>query len=791
MIGKSVVAGTAVAGVAIAGLVKKSVDAYAEFEQLNGGLEALFGKGSKNMQQVAKMSEDAYKNLTLSQNDYLKAFEGSYSIINNGISKQANAIKYTNKMIQMSTDLYNTYGGTVEQYQGAINWALKGTFSYLDNLNVGIKGTKEGFIEAANASGILNKKIKDTSELTNDQILDVIQYYVKSAGALNRTQEEAASTIQGSMNMVKATWNNLIAGFSKDGANVNKLIKQFINAASVFIGQLIPIIERALTAIINALPSLLNKASTVLPGMLQRFLTKSLPVIISMTINMLMNLIKSLVKAIPKIIPPVITAILDALLMLLDNIDMLIDCGIQLLYGIIDGIIAALPVLIEKAPIIIIKLVGALIRAFPKLAAAAYSIPLKVWSGITKGLPGLIKKVPSIIKNIIKALKGEFTKLKDTGKNIVKGLWNGAKDMKDWVIDKFKGLGKSILNGMKKALGIKSPSREFAKIGRYAIIGFQVGAESQKKNLEKTIKVLSTDIQKQMKGNKTNYKNIGKLMGNEIVDGLNSSLKSLKDTATKWFEQLGKVDLFNNNKLTDLSQIKQQLTDYGNNLNKLKNKVPKNLFSEIMGMDREEGLAYTNALLSMNENALKDYVNNYNAIQKQASNISNNWYESEAKAQAKKLSDKYSETLKKELSALKKLMGGLGKNASKGLINGMLSQTKNLKGASKTMADDIIKSLKKALKIKSPSRVMAELGQYTTAGYIEGIASMKQDLNKMMNDTFSLSPSLTGTMNNTLSPNVNVVNNVNVETDPLGQVVSKIKTFSGGAKNDYNYGYGG
>jgi phage-related protein len=498
------------------------------------------------MQRVAEMSTNAYKNLTLSQNAYLKAFEGSYSIINNGIGKNADAIKYTNSMIQMSTDLYNTYGGTVEQYQGAINWALKGTYSYLDNLNVGIKGTKEGFIEAANKSGILKKNISDTSELTNDQILDVIQHYVKAAGALGRTEKEAGETIQGSMNMVKATWNNLIAGFSKDGANIDKLIKQFINSAATFIGNLLPVIERATMGIINALPNLLNKMATMLPSVLGRFFTQSLPVILRMLITMLMNLIKSLVKVIPKIIPPVITAILDALLMLLDNIDMLIDCGIQLVFGIIDGITACLPKLMEKAPIIIIKLVGALIRAFPKLAAAAIQIPLKIWSGIIKGIPTLIKRTPKIVKDMVSTLKKEITKFKEVGVNMAKGLWNGVKDMKDWVINKVKGMGKDIVKGLKKALGIKSPSKEFAIIGRFSMLGYQ-----------------------------------------------------------------------------------------------------------------------------------------------------------------------------------------------------------------------------------------------------EGLEKMKPQIDKAINGMFSLSPSLTGTMNNTLSPNVNVVNNINVETDPLGQVVSKIKTFSGGAKNDYNYGYGG
>lgn len=43
---------------------------------------------------------------------------------------------------------------------------------------------------------------------------------------------------------------------------------------------------------------------------------------------------------------------------------------------------------------------------------------------------------------------------------------------------------------------------------------------------------------------------------------------------------------------------------------------------------------------------------------------------------------------------------------------------------------------------------------------------------------------------NTPTPSIKIVVNNNMELDPLGQVVSKIKTFSGGAKNDYNYGQG-
>lgn len=136
-------------------------------------------------------------------------------------------------------------------------------------------------------------------------------------------------------------------------------------------------------------------------------------------------------------------------------------------------------------------------------------------------------------------------------------------------------------------------------------------------------------------------------------------------------------------------------------------------------------------------------------------------------------------------------MVNIGKNMVKGLVNGVKSAKQMAINSVKNLGSSIIKGIKKILGIKSPSKEFAVIGRFSVLGYEEGLEKMKPKLDKAINGMFNLSPSMTGTMNNTLSPNLNVVNNVNVETDPLGQVVSKIKTFSGGAKNDYNYGYGG
>ena len=75
-------------------------------------------------------------------------------------------------------------------------------------------------------------------------------------------------------------------------------------------------------------------------------------------------------------------------------------------------------------------------------------------------------------------------------------------------------------------------------------------------------------------------------------------------------------------------------------------------------------------------------------------------------------------------------------------------------------------------------------------GYEEGIEKAKSDLNKTLNGVFGLSPTMVNNASANLSPNivVNNVNNISMKQDPLGQMVNDIKNFSGGAKNDYNYG---
>jgi phage-related protein len=534
---------------ALVGLIKTSIDGYAEFEQLEGGLISLFGEGSTEMNRILKDSEEAYKTLTMSQNDYLTNFQSSYPLVNAGLSENADGIEYTNKMLQLSSDLFNTYGGSIDQYQNAINWALKGSFVYLDNLNLGIKGTQEGFIEAANSSGVLKREISDVKDLTSDEIIDVIQHYAEAYGVWGKTGQEASDTIIGSLNMVKATWSNFITGLSKDGADIDKLIDQLVNSVMTFVGNIVPVIMRALDGIASALPKLAEQLGEILPGLVDSLLpplikalttlinavikvipglirtaipllmeallsiiealVEALPDIISALIEGIVVIIQALADSLPTLMPLLVQAIIDGFIAILDNIDIIIDAGIQLLIGLIQGLIQALPILIEKLPEIIIALSNAILDNLPKILELGITILVAIAQGLVQAIPKLIEKIPEIMSKLWDAIVSYYSRLFElgkellgkiingissaiggifnVGKDLVMGLWNGIVNVKDWIIGKIKGFGNSVLKAIKGIFGVHSPSTEFEWIGKMNMVGLEQGMESMKDKVQSTI----------------------------------------------------------------------------------------------------------------------------------------------------------------------------------------------------------------------------------------------------------------------------------------------------------------
>lgn len=467
-IGASVVAGVGVASVAVGKFVKDTISNFAEFEQLEGGIKAMLGGNVDEINRVLETSKKAYEDLQMSQNQYLTSFENSYAIIKNGLSDNADAIEYTNKTLQLTSDLFNTYGGSTEQYATAINWALKGTFSYVDNLNLGIKGTQEGFVEAANNAGILGREIESVSELTSDEIIDVIQHYAEAYGVWGKSADEAKTTITGSLNMVKSSWQNLMTEIGKKDGNVEGAFEQLMQSAELFGSQLLPLMERILNSAINYLPGIIDKIAQALPGLVE----KLVPPLISSAVKVFQSLVSALpqlVSVLAKMLPGILDSLIKGLIEIVNSLSEEMDTLIPIL---VDAIYQIVPVLLEN---------------MPQITMCGGKLLLGLVKGIINTIPVMLSNLPKVASAIINYLKQLPSQTKQIGGMMIKGLWEGISNVADWVIKKIGGLASTIIKKVKGIFGVHSPSTEFSFIGKMNMVGLEQGMEDMQPEIQRTI----------------------------------------------------------------------------------------------------------------------------------------------------------------------------------------------------------------------------------------------------------------------------------------------------------------
>lgn len=510
-IGTSFLAGTAIATGAVIAFTKSAIDNFKEFEQLEGGLDAMFQGNAESIQRVTEASKNAYKDLQMSQNEYLNSFESSYAIVKNGLSDNADAIEYTNKVLQLSSDLFNTYGGNTEQYSNAINWALKGTFSYIDNLNLGIKGTQEGFVEASNNAGILGREIKNVSELTSDEIIDVIQHYAKETGAWGRSTAEASQTIAGSLNMTKSSWKDLVNEFGKSDGNIEGVFNNFMTSVEALGTNLFPVLERIINSVINYLPKIIDKISQALPGFVQRIV----PPLIQAGVKVFQSLVDSaprLINVLAKMLPSILNSLIEGLVQIVNSLSEQMDTLIPIL---VDAFYEIIPILLQNLPLFI---------------EAGWKLFIGLGKGMLNSIPVLVSNLPKVWGAIFNYLKNLPNEARRIGSMLIQGLWEGIGNLGNWVISKIKGLGKSILNAVKGIFGVHSPSTEFEFIGNMNMVGLKNGMEDMQPEIQRTIDSLF-DLNPNVVGTMNTHFSPNVIVNNEVnmeTDPLGQTVSRIK-----------------------------------------------------------------------------------------------------------------------------------------------------------------------------------------------------------------------------------------------------------------------
>lgn len=500
--GKVAVAGVAAGATAIGALGAKAVAAYADYEQLVGGVETLF-KDSQD--QVMDYANNAYKTAGLSANEYMETVTSfSAALLQSLDGDTSAAADKANLAITDMSDNANKMGTDMTSIQNAYQGFAKANYTMLDNLKLGYGGTQAEMerllADAEKISGIKY----DISSYAD--IVDAIHVVQTEMGITGTTAEEAASTIQGSFGMMKSAWQNLVTGMADPDQDLGVLVGNFTDSVVIAGNNLIPRIQELLPRIVEAttsligtvseqlpailgtvLPSLVEGATSLVTGLMNALpavltviadvaptvintlvpaLIALLPQIVQTGIDVIVSLAQGIADALPELIPAAAEAIAEIARILTDpdNLSAVIDAALEIILALVDGFMDAIPTLIEVIPDIIANLVTAIIVNAPKLIEASIALILSLADGLIKALPELVAAIPNLIIALVEGILDHLDEIilagvKVTGA-LIKGLIKAIPDIImaiprviSSIVDTFLdfdwlGLGKNIVEGI-------------------------------------------------------------------------------------------------------------------------------------------------------------------------------------------------------------------------------------------------------------------------------------------------------------------------------------------------------
>lgn len=469
-------------GNTIIGVGKQAFESYARYEQLVGGIETLF-KESQDI--VMQYAHNSYLTAGMSANMYMETVTGfSASLIQSLGGDTKKVAEISEMAITDMADNANKMGNSMESIRYAYMGFAKQNYVMLDNLKLGYGGTKAEMQRLlADAQKITGIKY-DISNLAD--VYNAIHVIQGELGITGTTALEANTTIEGSMNRLKASWENVLVGIADDNADFGAVINNFVDSLLVAGENVLPRIEiigsgmvkifsGIAEGIVNNSPKVLEKIATMIPQLIGNVMSlvkllvstlmTELPTIISSFATVGGDMLNSLIEGMDKNLPNFIDKGLDMLIdfskSFRNGVGNLVDAGIGVIMALVEGIAESLPSLIAKVPEIVINIANTINDNAPKLLVTALKIIVTLAEGLVKAIPTLIASIPKIIEAIVSSFfainwvamgKSLLTAIKNgfVGENPV--ILNAVRNLKDKIVELLKELPSKLFNLGKDAI---------------------------------------------------------------------------------------------------------------------------------------------------------------------------------------------------------------------------------------------------------------------------------------------------------------------------------------------------
>lgn len=529
---------------AIGALTKSAVSGFAEQQQLIGGVQKLYGNMGMSVEEYAQSvgrsvdevknewsglekaqnlvldnARNAYKTAGISANQYMDmATSFSAALINSLGGDTMKAAEATDVAMRAMSDNWNTFGGDLGMIQGAFQGFAKQNYTMLDNLKLGYGGTKTEMERLISDANEYAKSIGQASDLSIDSFADIvtaIDLVQQKQNVAGTTAREAATTVSGSMGMIKAAWQNLMSGLADSEADIDSLMKYVVDSAEVAFSNVMPVIEKALSSISSLIEKVAPMISEKVPGLVQKILPsllsaatslitgvlRALPSLLKVLIQQIPVIMKQLVSAVRQTLPEFLQAgkdlittltngmtprqLLDKAVSMISQfinklfeyLPKLLEMGTNYVTKMIEGIGSSLPVLIEKGGELLEQFVSKLLDYLPKVMESGIQIVEKLISGIDKSLPNIIKAITNVLTKLISTILKKLPDFLAKGAELVVKIAQGIAKSVPTIIKEL-GLMVSKLRDQ-----IKNSLPEFLKKGGEIILNMLSGLKNAQSQL--------------------------------------------------------------------------------------------------------------------------------------------------------------------------------------------------------------------------------------------------------------------------------------------------------------------
>ena len=487
-----------IATAAIGKALSASISEGAALEQSLGGIETLF---KDSADKVKANAAKAYQTAGMSANDYMElttSFSASLlSSLAGDTSKAADVADMA--MVDMS-DNANKMGTNMEDIKNAYQGFAKQNYTMLDNLKLGYGGTKSEMerllADAQKISGV-EYNIDNLSDVYS--AIHVIQGQLDITGT---TAKEAATTISGSFNQMKAAAKNVMGEIAL-GMDVGPALNELANTIITFAaGNLLPAVWNVISALPSAIvtfvtalgpqlfaavsgliPQIASGITTGIPTLYQSAMQlmdqfnigiqEQLPTLLQKGVDFISNIVNGILQNLPQVITMagnVITYFVNTIISMLPTV---LSAGARLLLRLVNGIINNLPQITQAAVTAIVRFVASIGQNLPQILQSGITIIAKLAAGLIRAIPNLVGQIPAIISAIVNAFTSQ--NWGRIGINIISGIASGLRSAAHMLWDAVKG----VLGGFKENVlaffGIHSPSRWGAYVGEMIDTGIANG----------------------------------------------------------------------------------------------------------------------------------------------------------------------------------------------------------------------------------------------------------------------------------------------------------------------------